>query len=89
MIAFSANSNTTLQTVTPDRLRGRVMSVYMVVFAGSVPLGNLFTGGLAHFYGAPFALIVGGCLSLVAAVAGWILRKSAEKSLAESSIVRS
>ncbi|MGZ3616535.1 MAG: MFS transporter, partial [Ktedonobacteraceae bacterium] len=89
MIAFSANSNTTLQTVTPDRLRGRVMSVYMVVFAGSVPLGNLFTGGLAHFYGAPFALIVGGCLSLVAAVVGWILRKSAEKSLAESSIVRS
>jgi len=89
MIAFSANSNTTLQTVTPDRLRGRVMSVYMVVFAGSVPLGNLFTGGLAHFYGAPFALIVGGCLSLAAAVAGWILRKSAEKSLAESSLVRS
>ena len=89
MIAFSANSNTTLQTVTPDRLRGRVMSVYMVVFAGSVPLGNLFTGGLAHLYGAPFALIVGGCLSLVAAVVGWILRKSAEKSLAESSLVRS
>ncbi|MGZ6368422.1 MAG: MFS transporter [Ktedonobacteraceae bacterium] len=87
MIAFSANSNTTLQTVTPDRLRGRVMSVYMVVFAGSVPLGNLFTGGLAHIYGAPFALVVGGCLSLVAAVVGWILRKSAEKSLAESSLV--
>ena len=89
MIAFSANSNTALQTVTPDHLRGRVMSVYMVVFAGSVPLGNLFTGGLAHFYGAPIALLVGGCLSLVAAVAGWILRTPAEKSLAESSLVRS
>ena len=88
MIAFSANSNTTLQTVTPDRLRGRVMSVYMVVFAGSVPLGNLFTGGLAHFYGASFALIIGGSLSLVAAVVGWILRKSAEKSLAEASLIR-
>jgi MFS family permease len=89
MIAFSANSNTALQTVTPDHLRGRVMSVYMVVFAGSVPLGNLFTGGLAHLYSAPIALLVGACLSLVAALVGWILRSSAEKSLAEASLIRS
>ncbi len=89
MIAFSANSNTALQTVTPDHLRGRVMSVYMVVFAGSVPLGNLFTGGLAHLYGAPISLIVGACLSLVAAIVGWILRSPAEKSLAEASLIRS
>jgi MFS family permease len=89
MIAFSANSNTALQTVTPDHLRGRVMSVYMVVFAGSVPLGNLFTGGLAHVYGASIALLVGGSLSLIAAIVGWILRSSAEKSLAEASPVRS
>src|SRR5437667_6146738 len=89
MIAFSANSNTALQTVTPDHLRGRVMSVYMVVFAGSVPLGNLFTGGLAHLYGAPIALLVGAGLSLIAAITGWILRSPAEKSLAESSLIRS
>ena len=89
MIAFSANSNTALQTVTPDHLRGRVMSVYMVVFAGSVPLGNLFTGGLAHLYGAPISLLIGACLSLVAAIVGWILRSPAEKSLAEASLIRS
>ncbi|HEY6284496.1 MAG TPA: MFS transporter [Ktedonobacteraceae bacterium] len=89
MIAFSANSNTAIQTVTPDHLRGRVMSVYMVVFAGSVPLGNLFTGGLAHLYGAPIALLIGASLSLVAAIVGWILRSPAEKSLAETSLIRS
>jgi MFS family permease len=89
LIAFSANSNTALQTVTPDHLRGRVMSVYMVVFAGSVPLGNLFTGGIAHFYGASIALLVGASLSLIAAIAGWILRSPAEKSLAEASLIRS
>src|SRR2546429_3930095 len=89
MIAFSANSNTALQTVAPDHLRGRVMSVYMVVFAGSVPLGNLFTGGLAHVYGASIALLVGASLSLIAAIVGWILRTPAEKSLAESSLIRS
>jgi MFS family permease len=88
-IVFSATANTTLQTVTPDYLRGRVMSVYMVVFAGSVPLGNLFTGGMAHLYGAPIALLIGACLSLIAAIAGWVLRSPAEKSLAEASLIRS
>lgn len=83
-IAFSATSNTTIQTVTPDHLRGRVMSVYMMVFAGSIPLGNLFTGGIAHLFGAPIALLAGAGLSMVAAVAGWILRAPAEKNLAES-----
>ncbi len=83
-ITFSATANTTLQTVTPDHLRGRVMSVYMLVFAGSVPLGNLFTGGLAHLYGAPVSLLAGAGLSFIAALAGWILRTPAEKSFAQS-----
>jgi MFS family permease len=83
-IAFSATANTTLQTVAPDHLRGRVMSVYMMVFAGSVPLGNIFAGGLALFWGAPISLLIGAGLSLIAAVVAWILRKPAEQSLAES-----
>jgi MFS family permease len=88
-IAFSATANTTLQTVAPDYLRGRVMSVYMVVFAGSVPLGNLFTGGMAHLFGAPIALLIGASLSMIAAIVAWILRSPAEKNLAESSLIRS
>jgi MFS family permease len=83
-IAFSATANTTIQTVAPDHLRGRVMSVFMLVFAGSIPFGNLFIGGLAHLLGASIALLIGAGLSLAAALAGWILRKPAEKSLAES-----
>jgi len=88
-IAFSATSNTILQTVAPDHLRGRVMSVFMLVFAGSVPFGNLFTGGMAHLFGAPIALLIGGALSLIAALVGWILRSPAEKSLAETSLINS
>jgi len=83
-IAFSATANTTIQTVAPDHLRGRVMSVFMLVFAGSIPFGNLFIGGLAHLLGASIALLIGAGLSLAAALTGWILRKPAEKSLAES-----
>src|SRR5438034_388617 len=79
-IAFSATANTTVQTVAPDYLRGRVMSVYMMVFAGSIPLGNLFTGAIAHLLGAPVALLAGAGLSLIAGIVGWILRAPAEKS---------
>ncbi len=86
-IALSATANTTLQTVAPNHLRGRVMSVYMMVFAGSVPLGNIFAGGLALLFGAPISLLVGGILSLIAAIVGWVIRKPAEKSLAESTKV--
>ena len=83
-ITFTAIANTTLQTVTPDHLRGRVMGVYMLVFNGSIPLGNLFTGGLAHLFGAPIALLAGAAPSLIAAIAGWIFRSSAEKDVAQS-----
>jgi MFS family permease len=83
-IAFSAIANTTLQTVSPDHLRGRVMSVYMVVFAGSTPIGNLFTGAIAAPFGASIALLAGALVSLAAAILGWFYRKPAEKSLAES-----
>ncbi len=83
-ITFTAIANTTLQTVTPDYLRGRVMGVYMLVFSGSIPLGNLFTGEIAHLFSAPIALLAGAALSLIAAVAGWIFRSSAEKDVAKS-----
>ncbi|GHO91583.1 MFS transporter [Reticulibacter mediterranei] len=87
-IAFSATANTTIQTISPDHLRGRIMSVYMLVFAGSVPLGNLFTGGLASQFNPTVALLAGGGLSLIAAVAGWILRAPAEKAVAEYTYVQ-
>ncbi|HLX40038.1 MAG TPA: MFS transporter [Ktedonobacteraceae bacterium] len=86
-ISFSAIANTTLQTVTPNHLRGRVMSVYMVVFAGSTPIGNLFIGGLAVLLGVPVALLSGATLSLAAAIGGWVFRKPAIKSLAEANKV--
>jgi MFS family permease len=84
-IAFTATANTTLQTVTPDYLRGRIMSVYMLFFAGSIPLGNLLTGALAHLTGASWALLIEAGLSLIAAATGWILRVPAEKSVAQYS----
>ncbi|HTE83695.1 MAG TPA: MFS transporter, partial [Dehalococcoidia bacterium] len=55
---FSTQSNTILQTVVPDALRGRVMSVYMMLFVGSQPFGAFVTGALASAFGAPVAVTV-------------------------------
>jgi MFS family permease len=59
---FSTQTNTLLQSVVPDALRGRVMSVYMMLFVGSQPLGALVTGTLASAFGAPVAVTVDVCI---------------------------
>ncbi|MBA2275456.1 MAG: MFS transporter [Chloroflexi bacterium] len=65
VIAMAATTNTLIQLTTPDALRGRVMSVYTTIFAGSVPIGGLFAGGMAATAGVPAALALGGALALV------------------------
>ena len=64
-IAMAATANTLVQLTVPDLLRGRVMSVYTTVFAGSTPFGGLITGAIASGFGAATALMVGGALSVV------------------------
>jgi len=73
-IAMAATANASIQTSTPPALRGRVMSVYTTVFAGSTPIGGLGTGAVVSLIGAPGTLIVAGGLALIAtayAAARW------------------
>ena len=81
---FAALAITMLQTVAPNHLRGRVMSVTLLFFDGSLPLGYVLIGWLSSLYGAPNAMLIGALLSLLVAGTGWIWRKPAEKSLASS-----
>ena len=83
-IVMTATANTTIQTVTPNALRGRVISVYLLVYSGGMPLGNLLAGGLTTLFGAPIAVLIGGIPCFVAALVGWMMRTSAEKSLVAS-----
>ena len=50
-IAFNGLTNTTLQTTAPDRMLGRVMSIFALIFMGIMPLGQLFLGGLGSLFG--------------------------------------
>lgn len=64
--------NASVQRAVPDALRGRVMALYVTVFAGSGPLGGLFAGGVAQLAGPPAGLILGGAFaSIFLVLAAW------------------
>lgn len=65
-ILFMATTNTLLQMTVPDRLRGRVMSLYMLD-RGFIPAGSLLAGVTAHFTGAPFTVTMMGSMVIVLA----------------------
>jgi MFS family permease len=64
-IVFMACCNTTLQLVVPDRMRGRIMSLYGFVLAGVTPLGSLLVGTIAEWFGTSMAYALGGGLGLL------------------------
>ena len=59
-----ANSNTLMQLTVPDALRGRVMSIYTLMFIGTMPFGSLFAGWVAKFIGAPITMLICALISL-------------------------
>ncbi|MBI4422071.1 MAG: MFS transporter, partial [Gemmatimonadetes bacterium] len=69
MIVNGAIANTLLQTLAPDDLRGRVVSVYTLVSVGFAPVGALQAGAIAERFGAPAALAVGGVACLLGTAA--------------------
>lgn len=68
IVTSVAVTNTLLQQLVTDEMRGRVMSMFILSFIGAMPLGNLLAGAVSHRYGAPFALAAGGlCIVFYAA----------------------
>ena len=68
MMLQMACSNTLIQTMVPDQLRGRVMALYSMMFMGMAPFGAFFGGALAHRLGAPFTVAVGGVACVIGAI---------------------
>ena len=61
-------TNTLLQTLAPDHLRGRVMSLFFIMFMGAPPIGSLLAGFLTPLIGAPITVGSMGVLSLIVSV---------------------
>jgi MFS family permease len=72
MMTQMGASNTLVQTMTPDHLRGRVMSVYSMMFMGMAPVGALLAGVVAERFGAPFTVAVGGVIAIAGSIAFWL-----------------
>jgi MFS family permease len=68
--AFASTANTSLQLATPDHLRGRVMGLYMLLFAGSTPIGGYLTGVMAEAWGVQTAIGIEAALCLLGVAAG-------------------
>jgi MFS family permease len=62
-----ASSNTLIQVMVPDAMRGRAMAVYSMMFMGLAPVGALLGGALSDRLGAPFTVAIGGLASIAAA----------------------
>jgi MFS family permease len=82
-IAMAATANTTIQLTVPDGLRGRVMSVYTTVFAGSAPIGGLLMGFIASRFGVGEAFVFGGFVCTIVGVGAiaWLRRIKAKSAV--------
>jgi MFS family permease len=68
LIVQLASSNTLIQSMAPDNLRGRVMALYSMMFMGMPPFGALVAGSLAERIGAPATVAIGGLVCIAAAL---------------------
>ncbi len=68
LILYIATTNTLIQTTTEDRYRGRVMSLYTLMFVGTAPIGALICGSIAQRFGAPVATTVSAAVLLGGAI---------------------
>lgn len=73
--------NTAIQNLTEDRFRGRVMSIYLLMFVGLFPVGNFQVGFLSEHFGTDFALRLGALVTLAFGAFIFLIRKRLAKSL--------
>ncbi len=63
-VFFINSANATIQSLVPDQLRGRVMSIYTLTFFGSMPIGSLLSGWIAARFGEPNTVMLGAGIAL-------------------------
>ena len=82
LILFVATTNTLIQLSTEDSFRGRVMSLYTLMFLGTAPIGSLITGTIAQRFGAPIATSMSALVLFGGAV--WVFQRLRTLALQEA-----
>ena len=80
IVAVIALYSSLVQLATPDAMRGRVMSIFMLAFRGGMPLGNLLAGYVAERWSISLALAVNGAVLAVVALAFILKRTDLDKN---------
>ena len=73
MVLYGASTNTLVQSAVDDSYRGRVMSLYTLMFIGTAPLGSFVLGSVAQHFGAPWATRISGGLCVLGAL--WVFHR--------------
>ncbi len=79
LVAAVSTLSATIQGAVDDRFRGRVMSLYMMIFMGFMPIGNLQIGSLSEHFGTGIAIRFGCVVTIVAAVVLVVASRSLDK----------
>jgi len=81
MLLFFSTTNTVLQTIVPDDMRGRVMGVWSLIFGAMIPLGSLEAGAVANWFGTADALALGAIVCAVSGVVALLVIRRREAQL--------
>src|SRR4030095_12482235 len=75
LVCSVAITNTLLQKLVTDQMRGRVMSMFILSFMGTMPIGNILAGSASHRFGTPHTLATGGLVVTLVALMVAIFNK--------------
>ena len=82
LVSFLATANSYIQLSAPDNLRGRVMSVFTLVFLGTAPIGNSLVGAMADYIGTPYTVSISAVICIIASLL-FAMRKKGGKDASE------
>ncbi len=75
LMLLGGSTNSIIQLVSRDDMRGRVVALYAMAFLGMVPWGSLILGWVAEHFGTGRAVAMGGCICILAAALAWYGRR--------------
>ena len=81
LVSFLATANSFIQLSVPDNLRGRVMSVFTLVFLGTAPIGNSLIGAMADYIGTPYTVSISAVICIIASLLFAMKRKGRKDTL--------
>ena len=82
IVLYFSTSNTVLQSIVPDEMRGRVMGIWTLIFGGMIPLGSLQAGVMADVLGTPATMAMGALICALAAMVTLSVVRKREAQLA-------